>query len=225
MHWRKSPFLRHLLVRPRLGISAFAGILVYVAWPWPSASLIATRFLISWNVTVCLYLALASVMMATSTPEKIQGRAIAQDEGAKAVLVLVAIAVAASLLAIVVELSLVRGLTPPERGGHIALTAVTVVTSWLFTHLMFALHYAHDYFRNVGARQPTGIVFPGEEAPDYGDFLYLAGVIGTSGQTADVSFTNRTMRRTALAHCVLAFFFNTTVLALTINIAASLLQA
>ena len=173
MHWRKSPLLRHLLVRPRLGILAIAGMLVYAAWPWPSASLDATRFLISCNVAVCLYLALASVMMATSTPEKIQGRAIAQDEGGKMVLVLVVIAVAASLLAIVVELSLVRGLTRPERGGHIALTAVTVVTSWLFTHLMFALHYAHDYFHNVGA---------------------------------------------------LAFFFNTTVLALTITIAASLLQ-
>jgi uncharacterized membrane protein len=58
--------------------------------------------------------------------------------------------------------------------------------------------------------------------PDYGDFLYFACVIGTSGQTADVSFTSRAMRRIGTVHCVLAFFFNTTVVALTINIASGL---
>jgi hypothetical protein len=53
--------------------------------------------------------------------------------------------------------------------------------------------------------------------------VYFACVIGTSGQTADVSFTSRSMRRTGLLHCVLAFFFNTTLVALTINIASSLM--
>ncbi|HPU80772.1 DUF1345 domain-containing protein, partial [Accumulibacter sp.] len=70
---------------------------------------------------------------------------------------------------------------------------------------------------------PGGLDFPGGHAPDYGDFLYFACVIGTSGQTADVSLSSRSMRRTGLVHCVLAFFFNTTILALTINIASGLL--
>ena len=87
---------------------------------------------------------------------------------------------------------------------------------------MFALHYAHDYYASEIRGQPGGLDFPGGHAPDYGDFLYFASVIGTSGQTADVSFTNRTMRRTGLVHCVLAFFFNTTLIALTINIASGL---
>jgi len=47
-------------------------------------------------------------------------------------------------------------------------------------------------------------------------------VIGTSGQTADVSFTRRNMRHTGAVHCVLAFFFNATLVALTINIASGL---
>jgi uncharacterized membrane protein len=87
---------------------------------------------------------------------------------------------------------------------------------------MFALHYAHDYYLALARGKHAGLEFPGGEAPDYGDFLYFACVIGTSGQTADVSFTSRAMRRTGLVHCVLAFFFNTALVALTINIASGL---
>jgi uncharacterized membrane protein len=68
-----------------------------------------------------------------------------------------------------------------------------------------------------------GLDFPDEVAPDYGDFVYFAFVIGTSGQTVDVSFTSKSIRRIGAVHCVLAFVFNTTVLALTINIAAGLI--
>lgn len=89
---------------------------------------------------------------------------------------------------------------------------------------MFALHYAHDYYLAEDGGMPSGLDFPGGHAPDYGDFLYLACVIGTSGQTADVSFTSRAMRRIGTVHCVLAFVFNTTILALTINIASGLLM-
>lgn len=88
---------------------------------------------------------------------------------------------------------------------------------------MFALHYAHDDYVALIRRQPPGLAFPGEDNPDYGDFLYFACVIGTAAQTADVPFTSRTMRRTGLVHGVLAFFFNATLLALTINIASGLL--
>jgi|GEM_PF-5061079 len=51
---------------------------------------------------------------------------------------------------------------------------------------------------------------------------HVAAVIGTSGQTADVSFTSKPMRRIGSLHCILAYLFNTTVLALLINIGASM---
>ena len=100
--------------------------------------------------------------------------------------------------------------------------AQSSTSNWAFTQIMFALHYAHDYYVAHVNGKPTGIDFPADQAPDYGDFLYLAFIIGTSAQTADVSFNSKQMRRIALVHCVLAFIFNTFVLALTINIAASL---
>jgi uncharacterized membrane protein len=223
MNWQKNAFFNQLHARPRLVFAVVLGVGIYLALPfiWTLGS--TTRVLLSWNASVSLYLVLAGVMMARSSREKIRLRAIHQDDGRKTVLVLVVISAMASLLAIVGELSVVKSLTGQLRLGHIVLTALTVMTSWLFTHLMFAIHYAHDYYLNVSRKQPTGLIFPGEEAPDYGDFLYFAGVIGTSGQTADVSMTTRAMRRMGLAHCVLSFFFNAAVLALTINIAASLL--
>jgi uncharacterized membrane protein len=124
--------------------------------------------------------------------------------------------------AIVAELAVAKDTHGTLRYAHIALAALTILSSWAFTQVMFALHYAHDYYAAELRGNVGGLLFPGGHAPDYGDFLYFSCVIGTSGQTADVSFTSRTMRRTGLVHCVLAFFFNTTLIALTINIASGL---
>ena len=124
--------------------------------------------------------------------------------------------------AIVAELAVVKDLKGQIRYAHITLAALTIITSWAFTQVMFALHYAHDYYVVEARGQHGGLDFPGGHPPDYGDFIYFSSVIGTSGQTADVSFTNRQMRRIGTVHCILAFFFNTTLVALTINIASGL---
>jgi uncharacterized membrane protein len=150
-------------------------------------------------------------------------RALRQDEGQKTILALTTFAVMASLVAIVGEFSTLKELAGVEKYLHIGLVALTVASSWLFMHLMFALHYAHDYYLSDQKGKAPGLAFPQETAPDYWDFLYFSAVIGTSGQTADVSFTSKPLRRVGLIHCVLAYFYNTTVLALSINIAAGLL--
>jgi uncharacterized membrane protein len=103
------------------------------------------------------------------------------------------------------------------------LAGTTVLTSWAFTQVMFALHYANEFYHARHGERGGGLEFPGTDQPNYWDFLYCACVIGTSGQTADVSIASSAMRRFALLHCVLAYVFNTTLLALTINVAASLL--
>lgn len=161
--------------------------------------------------------------MYRSNHDQIRHRARLQDEGQLLILALVTITAIASLAAIIAELAVVKEMKGSLKYAHIGLATFTIITSWAFTHMMFALHYSHDYFSNCTNGQPPGLEFPGNDAPDYGDFVYFAFVIGTSGQTADVSMTTRAMRRVGLLHCVLAFLFNTTVLALTINIAASLI--
>jgi len=162
-------------------------------------------------------------MMFWSSHEKMRARALQHDEGSAVVLFLVVTAALMCVGAIVAELAVVKDLHGVLRYAHIALSVLTIVSSWAFTQVMFALHYAHDYYATEVRGQHGGLDFPGGQPPDYGDFLYFACVIGTSGQTADVSFTSRRMRRTGTLHCVMAFFFNTTLLALTINIASGLL--
>lgn len=138
---------------------------------------------------------------------------------------LVVLAAVVCIGAIFAELATVKDMQGPSalRYGHIALAGLTIISSWLFTQVMFALHYAHDYYVALMRSGSGGLEFPGGHAPDYSDFLYFACVTGTSGQTADVSFSSRAMRRIGTVHCVLAFFFNTAVVALTINIASGLL--
>lgn len=199
------------------------GTLVGLTLPDALAQRLVTRLLLGWNAGACLYLLLAGIMMLRSTHEQMHRRARLQDDGQLLILALVIVAAVAGLSAVVAELAAVKDLHGEQKFGHIGLVALTIVSSWAFTHVMFALHYAHDFYVSIARGQPGGLDFPNEPAPDYVDFLYLAMVIGTSGQTADVSFSSRHMRRVGLVHCVLAFFFNTTVLALTINIAASLI--
>lgn len=213
---------RQIYARPRLFFAALAGVLVTGLLPDSLAQRDITRLIIGWNAGAILYLLLAGHMMFRSDHDKIRHRATWQDEGRWVVMTLVVMAALATLGAIVAELAVVKDMHGMLRYAHMALAGITIATSWAFTHTMFALHYAHDYYVAQVNGRPSGLAFPGDDPPDYGDFLYFACVIGTSGQTADVSFCSSAMRRTGLLHCVLAFFFNTTLLALTINIASGL---
>jgi uncharacterized membrane protein len=219
----RPTFMRLILSRPRLFSSMLVGVLVVVMLPKSFALHEITRAIIGWNVGAWLYLMLAVRMMFWTNHEKMRSRAIEQDDGKFVVLGMVIVAAIVSLGAIVAELAVVKDIHGTLRYAHIALAVLTILSSWAFTQVMFALHYAHDFYVAKERGNAGGLEFPSMVAPDYSDFLYFACVIGTSGQTADVSFTSRAMRRTGLVHCVLAFFFNTTLVALTINIASGLL--
>jgi len=198
------------------------GAFCYTLLPTSLAPREATRLLLSWNIGVYLYLVLAAVMITRATHERMRWRAQIQDEGRFVVLFGVILATVASMAAIFAELATVKEAHGVLKFGHIGLAVATIVSSWLFIHLMFALHYAHDYYSDQGRGGKGGLLFPDTTEPDYWDFMYFAAIIGTSGQTADVSFASPSMRRLGLAHCVLAYAFNTTVLALMINIASGL---
>lgn len=221
-HQSKPLLVRLVLARPRLLLCLVIGLATALLLPPALAQQTITKAIIGWNVGACLYLLLAARMMFWSTHERMRVRALQQDEGRILVLVLVVCAALMCLGAIVAELAVVKNMQGTLRYLHMALAALTIVSSWAFTQVMFALHYAHDYYAMEVHGEHGGLDFPGGHRPDYGDFLYFASVIGTSGQTADVSFTSRKMRRIGTVHCVLAFFFNTTLVALTINIASGL---
>jgi uncharacterized membrane protein len=214
---------RIVLARPRLFGCILLGVLVAALAPDSLVGHTITRIIVGWNAGALTYLALTLHMMFASSHEQMRTRAQGQDEGRVLILAMVVMAAVASLAAIIGELSLARDLHNGIRFNHVALAMGTLLTSWFFTQVMFATHYAHDYYIAYERDGSGGLAFANEEHPDYGDFLYFSCVIGTSAQTADVSFTSRSMRRTGLLHCVLAFFFNATLLALTINIASGLI--
>lgn len=215
--------IRDFRVRPRLSISILVGVLLWFALG--GVQVVATRALVSWDLAVSLYLVLVCIMMEQSDMAVIRCRAGEEDEGKFTVLCLTIFGAIASLAAIVMELSQAKQLEGLAKGGHIALAGVTVLLSWTFMHTMFALHYAHEYYGEDDNDISRGLDFPGNKAhPDYWDFMYFSLVIGTAAATADIDIISPSLRKLAAAHCVLAFFFNTTILALTINIGASLLS-
>jgi uncharacterized membrane protein len=225
--FQRHRFLRSIVARPRLLICTAVGFAMLIMLPgeWR----LSTRALMAWNAGILVYLATAVEMMIHSSAHTIRRRAALVDESRFVVLILACVAAATSIVAIVAQLAAVKEMHGLLKDLHVGLAAVTIVSAWTFIHVVFAQHYAHEYFverraeRTLPEDQRGGLRFAGAGQPDYLDFLYLSFVIGVAAQTADVEICSKTMRRVALAHCVLSFFFNTTVLALTINIAAGLI--
>lgn len=185
--------------------------------------LIAVRFfpplsaaLMGWCTGVVAFLAVDIAIAARATVKTIRARAEALDEGRTLVLFIATGAAVASLAAILINLSHAKG--SPDNAFAGALAAVTVLLSWTFVHTVFGFTYAHDYFKGASG----GISFPGTPQPDYWDFAYFSFVIGATAQVSDVSVTSKSMRRLVLAHGIIAFFFNTAILAFGVNLAAGL---
>ncbi|WP_258044831.1 DUF1345 domain-containing protein [Sphingomonas citricola] len=101
----------------------------------------------------------------------------------------------------------------------IALVIVTLALAWLFSNMVYALHYAHLFYGadDGGAGDAGGLDFPGTKEPDYWDFLYFSYTLGMTFQTSDVTLSSARMRRVAIGQCLAAFVFNLGILAFTIN--------
>jgi uncharacterized membrane protein len=206
--------------RPRLLLAAAGACAVFALLP--SGLALSSRLLIAWDTATILYLALAWTMMARSDLERMRRRAAAQDEGDVAILVIIIIAAVASLAAIGAELHGTGGTVQQSKAARMSLAGVTIFCSWCFMHTTFALHYAHEFYAGTGL-EARGLEFPKKDYdPDYWDFLYFSFTIGAACQTSDVTIPGHRMRRLALGHTILSFLFNTTVLALAVNVGASL---
>lgn len=175
-----------------------------------------TRLLFGWDALIAVYLVLVYAMMLCNDHQHIRRAAAMQDDGRFVILLVTAIGAFASIAAIVSELG------TPHRGVlELTIAISTIALSWAGVHTTFALHYAHDYYRNA---KPGGLQFPSsdkEDHADYWDFVYFSFVIGMTAQVSDVGITDKTIRRTATAHGIVSFIYNTALLALTVNIAAS----
>ncbi|MBS0331558.1 MAG: DUF1345 domain-containing protein [Proteobacteria bacterium] len=222
--WRR--ILGPLAPRPRLTVGVAVGLVVGVALVWLAPQMQAsTRTILGWDALSGTFLGLMFLNMLRHTPTDIRQQSAIDDEGRGAILGLVLVAATASVWAVSLELTLAKEAHGAMKGVHIALGFATVVLSWLMVQMIFALHYAHEYYgvdEADGARDAQGIDFPGHEDPDYWDFLYFSVVIGVACATADANITSKGLRRLSTVHCLVAFAFNTIIVALTINLTAGL---
>jgi uncharacterized membrane protein len=209
--------------RPRL----FAGILVTVlSWPaLPGALSPTTRAVVAWDIGVLVYLLLAAQLFMSEAPDQMPAAAEAQQEGEWTIFALTLAVVIVSFVAVSTEFSAIKSASSNEKGWQVTLVAVTLFLSWLVTHVTFAFRYAHEYYAHDegGPEIDRGLDFPGNNEPDYLDFLYFALVLGMTFQVSDVSITARKLRRVATLHGLLSFLFNTVIVAFTVNIAAGLM--
>lgn len=179
------------------------------------------RIAIGWDVGAASFILATLFRMARAQDANaIRRRAAALDQAGRLILPLSLTAAVASVVVVIGEA--VRGPASPVVGGVLSL--VTVGISWTFIHLLFAVHYAHDFYRaGDGGKDHGGLIFPGETEPDYWDFLHFSLIIGVASQTADIQISDRKMRRVASVHSLTAFTFNTVILALTVNLMVGLL--
>ncbi len=217
VRFRKMPrAVRLVYARPRTFVAMALGVVAFFLLP--ASFRPVTRLLIGWDTFVALYIILVYGMMLRSSHATIRRMAALQDDGRFLIPLLTAVGAFASLAAIVFELG--QGQHKP---AELIFATSTVALSWAAVHTAFALHYAHEFYRG---KKPGGLQFPSgdkDDHADYWDFVYFAFVIGMTAQVSDVGITDKTIRRIATLHGIISFVFNTALLALMVNIAASAL--
>ena len=208
----------------RLSVSAVAGVLAFAVLPGRLGAV--TRAVIGWDVGAVLLLVLVVVLFSRRGDDVIMAQtAERQQEGEWTMFGITLAGVLFSFLALTTELGNIKRMPAGEHTPYIVLASLTLLLSWLVTHMGFALRYAHEYYTSTDGRVVDGgLEFPGTLPPDYWDFSYFSLVLGMTFQVSDVQITSRKMRRLATVHGLIGFLFNTVIVALTVNIAAGLLN-
>ncbi len=214
--------MQSVMIRPRFYGAAIGGIVALLLLPhdWPHT----VRSAIAWDIGGFVYLFFALRLMLNCGADRIKARAARRDDSRAVILFIILLAICASFAAIggLIGEAKLPATGQTEKIFLALLAVVTIMTSWGVTQVVFAVHYAHDYYRPDGGGEAGGLRFPECEDPDYWDFLYFSTSIGATSQTSDTEIRSRALRRLVTLHAIVAFFFNTAVLALTVNIAASL---
>jgi uncharacterized membrane protein len=221
--YRPKSIARSIAIRPRVYLAALAAVAAAVLLP--SAVSGNLRTAIAGDIGAIVYLALGFRTMLSCGSDVIRKRAARQDDGKIVILILVLLAIALSFWTVIGVLSEAKQISDHTKHLRTLLAAATVGLSWLVTQVVFTFHYAHEFYRpdDTAEKLAGGLEFPHDGKPDYWDFFYFATSLGAASQTSDVAIRTKALRRLVTLHAVVAFFFNTAVLALAINIGASLI--
>lgn len=217
--------VRFVQLHNKLLIAAAIGAIVSVLMPENFKA--PACILVGWDAALVIYLVWTYAMMWRADVAHIRQRAAEEDEGAGFILLLSIASTAASFVAIAFALGGIKSgqgsVMPGGIAAHVVMAVTTILLSWTFLHTIFTFHYAHEFYSDRRDGEIGGLEFPHDAKPDYRDFLYFSLVIGMTSQTSDVNICSKVIRRMAAIHGVLSFFFNLTVLALTVNMVSNLI--
>ena len=213
---RWTQYWHHIGATHRLLIVIFTGVSSYFLLPADLNSVV--RLALSWVFAGGLYLTLTYIMMYFSTQENILTLSRKEDDGAAMILLVIVLASVASLVTIVIMLADIEKLPLHLAIRHVGLVLATYIISWLYVHTAFALHYAHVYYQEFEKTKEAPLIFASKLRPTYVDFLYFSIVIGMTCQTADVNIASSKMRFLVMIQGMTGFVFNTSLLALGINL-------
>jgi uncharacterized membrane protein len=214
--------IRSIYIRPRVYLGAAVGIALL--WFLPASIPGPVRETIAWCLGAATYLILAFRLMRSCHSDRIRLRAGIQDDSGILILGLILLAIFSSFSAIFGLLSEAKAASSHAKMLYVGLAAGTILISWMVMQVAFALHYAHQYYRpDHSTPDINGLDFPKDVHPDYWDFFYFSSSIGAASQTSDVNINAKELRRLVTLHAIVAFFFNVAVVALMINLAASLI--
>ncbi len=174
------------------------------------------RILLASDVFFAIFIGMVLRIAFRASTEHLRSHVVVPRRGAALVLALAAAAVVLSLIAIFILLN-----HPRDEGSLFPIVAVaSVPLSFAMLHTMAAFNYARLYYAPNRRGRPTGgLVFPGEVEPDAPDFLYYAFSVGMSFAASDVVARTQRMRFATLSHALIAFLFNTSLIALAVNAA------
>jgi len=187
----------------------------------------AVQFIGAWDTFASVIVFLAWAVILTKDPYEVRREARFQDASATIIFVVTLSAATVSLFAVIMLLGGTKHLSPTSFIAHITLAISAIALSWTLVHTLFSIHYARLYYIDAPKKKRDaiegGLQFPSDKNPDYLDFAYFSFVIGMTCQVSDVNITSKKLRRMATVHGLISFAFNTSVLAMLVNIVASLI--
>jgi uncharacterized membrane protein len=172
--------------------------------------------MIGFDVAATVFILACTPLLLDSNAAAMRRHA-AQNDANRAILLGITGLVTAVIL-VTVGAELLQG--QALLGPAIALIVGTLLLAWLFSNTIYALHYAHMFYRadSKSGDDCGGIEMPATKEPDYWDFVYFSFTLGMTFQTSDTAVTSGVFRRVIIFHCLAAFVFNIGVLAFTINV-------
>lgn len=185
----------------------------------------APAILAGFDAGVLVFFASLVSLVRAATAGAMRARSQA-NEPDHHLLLLSALAIAGVIImAVWTEMIAISGQHDSAKNIMLALAMLSLALAWLFANALGAIHYAHCwYLPGANGGDAAGLDFPGGETqPDYWDFTYYTITLSMTFQVSDVTITSQSLRRIAIAHGLIAFLFNISVIALSVSLVTTLL--